>query len=190
MSRLQKKKAQLTVNLLLESACELSLTLEVSELSFKKVSEHAQISQRTMFRYFHTREQFLDAFSEKLHAELDLPDMPNSIESLTNYLSILYVKFDAQPRKVTLLLSSELLPRIISTFARERFEKIKNILHKSYPEVDDIEIMKTAANLRYIISASSWHYYRVHYDFDLNTSIDCAQMMLSQAIAHLRSQTN
>jgi AcrR family transcriptional regulator len=187
MSALQEKKANFTVNLLLDAACELAQILDISELSFKKVAEQAEISPRTMFRYFNTREAFLDALTARLYAGLDLPDIPENVNALADYIALLYQKLDAQPRTVMVLLSADLLPRILNTTARARFEALQQLLHKAYPDTAKMEIVKTAANLRYVMSASSWRYYRMHFDFDLTTSIECAQMLVSQAIAHLES---
>lgn len=187
MSALLEKKATFTVNLLLDAACELTQTLDVSELSFKKVSERAEISQRTMFRYFRTRDAFLDALTARLYGELDLPDIPESVDSLADYIAKMYQKLDAQPRTVMVLLSADLLHRIINTSAKARFEALQQLLTIAYPSVAKSEIIKTAANLRYVMSASSWRYYRMHFNFDLTTSIECAQMLVCQSIAHLDS---
>lgn len=185
MGVLQEKKAELTIKLLLDAACELSETLEISELSFKKVADQAQISQRTMFRYFRTREEFLDALATRLHSELDLPEAPEHVDLLIEFVASFYQKLEAQPRKVMLLLSADLFPRILNTSAKTRFEALQQLLRNAYPNATTDIIMKTAANLRYVISATSWRYYRVHYDFDLATSIECAQMMLSQTLEYM-----
>jgi len=187
MTALQEKKATFTVNLLLDAACELAQTLDISEISFKKVAERAEISPRTMFRYFNNREAFLDALTARLYDELDLPGIPDNVQALSDYITLLYQKLEAQPRKVMVLLSADLLPRVLNTTAKARFEALQQLLHKAYPDTAKTEIMKTAANLRYVMSASSWRYYRMHFDFDLTTSIECAQMLVSQAIVHLES---
>lgn len=187
MSALLEKKATFTENLLLDAACELAQTLDISELSFKKVAERAEISPRTMFRYFSNREAFLDALTARLYAELELPDIPDDVNALSDYMRVLYQKLDAQPRKVMVLLSADLLPRVLNTQAKARFEALQRLLHKTYPGIAKMEIVKTAANLRYVMSASSWRYYRMHFDFDLTTSIECAQLLVTQAIAHLES---
>lgn len=185
MNLLQKKKNELAINLLLDAACELIQTQDVSELSFKKVAKQAQISERTMFRYFRTRDEFLDALAKRLHNELNLPPPPDTIHGITHYLTCLYQKFDAQPRKVMVLLSADLFPRVLNNSSEVRFNVFKQLLITAYPKADQAEVIKTAANLRYLISATSWRYYRINYDFDLTTSTECAQLMVLQAIDYL-----
>lgn len=188
MSALQEKKAAFTVNLLLDAACELAETADISELSFKKVSDRADISQRTMFRYFRTRDAFLDALTMRLYQELDLPDIPEDIEQLSDYIAQLYQKLDAQPLKVKALLSADLLPRVLSSTAKKRLAALEKLLAKSFPDVDAEDIKKTAANLRYVMSASSWRYYRMYFEFDSNMATQCAQLLVTQSILHLKSR--
>jgi AcrR family transcriptional regulator len=188
MTALQEKKAAFTQKLLLDAACELIETIDLSELSFKKVSEQAEISQRTMFRYFTTREAFLDTLTTRLYAELDLPGIPDAVDELPNYIAVLYKKLDAQSRKVNVLLSADLLPRVLSTTAKARLEALKKLLAEAYPNCSKADITKTAANLRYVMSASSWRYYRNYFEFSLNIAIDCTQLLVTQSLEYLEKQ--
>ncbi|MCW8107354.1 TetR/AcrR family transcriptional regulator [Alteromonas ponticola] len=188
MSALLEKKAAFTVNLLIEAACELLEHTDIHELSFKKVAEQADISQRTMFRYFKTRDDFLDALTARLYSDLALPDVPDNVEDLTDYIATLYKKLEAQPRKVMVLLSADLLPRIIKTSAKQRLAALEILLSKSYPDAKASDIKKTAANLRYVMSASSWRYYRMYFEFSPQMATECAQLLVKQAINHLTLQ--
>lgn len=190
MSDLLKKKAAFTVNLLMQAACELVDEMDVADLSFKKVSSRAGMSERTMFRYFTTRDAFLDALTATLYADLQLPDIPDEIDSLPCYIETLYRQLDAHPRKVMVLLSGDLLPRILRTTAKQRLMQLQTRLTEAYPDADTALITMTAANLRYVMSASSWRYYRVHFRFDLATSIRCAQLLVSQSLRFLDEQNN
>ena len=184
MTTLQAKKSTFTKNLILAAATELAEKLDMNDLSFKKVSEHAGISERTMFRYFSTRDDFLDAFATELHGQLQLPSIPSTTEGLSDYVVRLYKSLDTQPRRVHLLLDAQLLPRIVNTTSKMRFEELIALLKQQYPHHDDSVIKRTAANLRYVMSASSWRYYREMFGFDLPESIECANMVVRQALAY------
>jgi len=186
MTSLNTKKADFTKGLLIDAACELAETLEVAELSFKTVSEQAGISQRTMFRHFQTREEFLNALTERLYSQLKLPEFPDDVDGLLEYIAELYQKLDQQPRKVVLLLSADLLPRVLETSAKARLMSLKQLLSRAFPKASKSDIEKTAANLRYVMSASSWRYYRISFGFDLSTSIACVSLVVSQGLDYLR----
>ena len=189
MSSLQEKKANFTKGLMFCAAAELSADLKVNELSFKKIAEHAGISERTMFRYFNSREEFLDAFAAQLHSELKLPTIPSTTGQLEDYVAQLFTHLEAQPETVNLLLDPHLMQRIINTTAKLRFEELKVLLIQDYPQCDETLITQSAANMRYVMSASSWRYYRENFGFDLPTSIQCASLVVSQALAFLDAQS-
>ena len=190
MSSLQTKKSTFTKNLILTAAAELVDTLDMNDLSFKKVSEHAGIAERTMFRYFRSRDEFLDAFAAKLHSNLQLPSMPNVTEGLEEFVEQLFHSFEAQPRLVHLLLDPQLLPHIINTSSKLRLRELIVLLTQHYPQCDNLVITHTAANLRYFMSASTWRYYREMFNFDLSSSIQCVQMVVRQALADLNLPEN
>lgn len=185
MSSLTSKKLEFTKNLIIETACKLTETLEVSELSFKKVAAKAGMSERTMFRYFRTRDDFLDALTARLLSQLQLPDTPTRVDDLSAYASDMFRQIEAQPRQVLVLLSSELLPRVYATSAKTRLEELTALLATTYPKCPQPELIRTAANLRYMLSATSWRHYRTHFNFDLETCIACAQLVVTQSLNHL-----
>ena len=185
MTALQDKKQAFTAKLLLDAACELAQSIDIDELSFKRVSEHAEISQRTMFRHFKTRDSFLDALTARLYAELNLPEVPDNVDELSGYIDLLYDKLDAQPRKVIVLLSADLLPRVISTTAKQRLAALEQLLAKQYTQASENDIKMTAANLRYVMSASSWRYYRVHFGFESAMAKQCAKILVNQSIRYV-----
>jgi AcrR family transcriptional regulator len=185
MSTLADKKLAFTKNLILEAACKLAETSSVSELSFKKVSEKAGMSERTMFRYCNTRDEFLDALTARLLEQLDLPKLPKNVSELDKYLKALYQHIEDHPRNVMVLLSSELLPRVYASSAKKRMQELNLLLNQSYPNRPKALLEQSAANLRYILSAVSWHHYRMHFKFDIKKSIACAKLLVNQTIEHL-----
>jgi AcrR family transcriptional regulator len=185
MTSLPLKKSALTKNQLLQAAIELADSTDVAALSYKKVAEQAGVSERTMFRHFSHRDAFLDALAMVLHQQLALPAIPDSAQDLSAYSRQLYQQLDKQPRKVEVLLSADLLPRILQTSSKDRLEELHSLLQHAYPHCPDDLITKTAANLRYVLSASSWRYYRCYFKFDLTTSIQCADMLVKQSLALL-----
>ncbi|MGS2719598.1 TetR/AcrR family transcriptional regulator [Paraglaciecola aestuariivivens] len=190
MSSLQQKKADFTQQLLLSAATELASQAKISEISFKKVADHAGISERTMFRYFTSREAFLDALADHLHKQLQLPPLPNSVNHLEEYVGQLFNSLEGQPKVLKILFDPLLLSRIINTSAKHRYLELITLLEQHYPKCDKALIKLSAANIRYVMSASSWRYYRENFSFDLNTSIQCAQLIVRQSLDYLNQQAN
>jgi len=185
MDNLQNKKANFTRSLLLDSAVELLQDCAISELSFKQISENAGVSERTMFRYFENKAVLLDELTTKMHAMLDLPRVPGSSEQLSEFLETLYRQFEQNFKLVETLLDSDFYSRVIQTTAIKRHQEIKALLSQGYPNCPEDLITMTAANLRYILSATSWRYYRVIFDFEPSTSVKSANLVLQQSLLAL-----
>jgi len=185
MSNLKDKKANFTRTILLDSAIELLQEHAMSDLSFKQISENAGTSERTMFRYFANRALFLDELTVKLYAQLEVPAIPDSSQQLSGYLEALYDKFEQNHKLVEVLLSSDFYPRILQTRGRTRLQEIKSLLLQDYPNCAQNLVLMTAANLRQIMSATSWWYYRVNFDFDPKTSINSANLLIEQSLSLL-----
>jgi len=184
-SKLRDKKANFTRALLLDSAIELLQEYAISDLSFKQISENAGVSERTMFRYFESRAQFLDELTVKMYALLQVPTIPDDSQQLFVYLEALYRQFEQNPKLVEMLLASDFLSRILQTTAHNRFLEIKALLIRDYPHCPEDLITMTAANLRYIMSATSWRYYRANFGFDPATSIKSASILVQQSLSLL-----
>ena len=187
MTTLKEKKANFTRDLLIDSAIELVQEEDISELSFKSISNHAGVSERTMFRYFENRDAFLNQLTVRMHAQLQLPSLLDSTRELSTYLNALYKHLEKKPRMVEVLLDSVFLRRVLDTTAKDRLEELKALLAQDYPHCPQDLILKTAANIRYIMSASSWRYYRFYFGFDLGTSIHCAEILVKQSLSLLDS---
>lgn len=185
MTSLQERKSEFTKRLLIEAAIELIDENDINDLSFKRIAEQAGISERTMFRQFSSRDAFLDALAISMHNQLSLPSLPDSARDLSEHLRELFHQLDKQPRKVEVLLGADLLPRVLRTSGQQRLEDLKALLKKDYPHVADDVLTKTAANLRFVMNASTWRYYRKYFEFDLTTSIQCADMLVKQSLSLL-----
>ena len=190
MKNLNERHANLTRELVLETAAELVKTNDVSDISFKKIANHAGMSERTLYRHFTTRSKLMDALATKLHDNLKLPPIPDDVDELMLMPATLYKKLDAKPRLVLAMLNSELYQHVFGSKAQDRLLSIKALLMKTYPDCSEQKLKMTAANIRYYLSASSWHYYRYNYEFDLETTIKCAELAIQQAISGLTKYTD
>ena len=61
----------------------------------------------------------------------------------------------------------------------------RNLLDSIASKPPERERRPAAANIRYHIIASTWHYYRFYFGLSLEDSVDCAKMAIMQAIAAL-----
>jgi len=185
LKSLNEKHAEMTRELVLEAVIELIKDHEVDSLSLKKIAEHAGMSERTLYRHFSNRDLLMEALAVKLHQQLDLPSTPPRADELPDMAGTLYRKLDAKPHIVLAILHSELYGQILNSKAKDRWDAVKQLLAERYPETPEKLRDMTAANIRYYLNATTWHYYRYKFQLDLDTCIQCAQLAIEQALKGL-----
>jgi AcrR family transcriptional regulator len=185
LSTLSDRRNDLTRTLILDAAIETLEHASVSELTVRAVAKHANISERTIFRYYASREEFLDAVTMEMRSRLDLPRPPTSIEELKEAARVLYQAFEARPKLIKAALHSEIFDRMRQVQGGERWAAVGQLLDALAPEAGERDRKIATANIRYYLSASTWHYYRFYFGFSLEESIACAETAIRQAIAGL-----
>ncbi len=182
---LTTRHADLTQRLILDSAIELLQGGPVNELSVRAVARQGGMSERTVFRYFATRDDLLDAIAAEMSLRLGAPEPPTSLEELLAYPKAIYGRFEETAALTKAALHSELYHRIRSADAEKRGKAIRDLVDRLAPKRDDRERKLAAANILYHLIASTWHYYRFYFGFSLADSIACANMAIIQALIGL-----
>jgi AcrR family transcriptional regulator len=184
---LTERRNDLTRALIMDSAVAVLENGAVNELTIRAVAKRANMSERTVFRYFASRDAFLDAVADEVRARLNLPPPPESLEELDGAPRALYRAFETQLNLTKAALHSEIFPRMRDTQAQARWTAIRKLIDGSFPACSERRRRIAAANIRYYLAASTWHYYRFHFGFSLRDSIACAETAIRQSIESLRA---
>src|SRR6476646_371081 len=91
---LKDRQTDATQKLILLTAVELLETDGVNATTARAVAKKAGISERTVFRYYGSRDDFLDAVAEEAAAKMHTPHPPDNIKELADYVSSLYRRFE------------------------------------------------------------------------------------------------
>jgi AcrR family transcriptional regulator len=183
---LADRQSDLTRQLILQAALERLEHASLGELTVRAVAKHANISERTVFRYFATRDEFLDGVADEVRAKLDLPSAPRSVEEVLAAPRALYTRFEAMRELTKAALHTDLFDRMRQTQAQERWKAVRKVIDALAPKKSERERKIAAANIRYYLAASTWFYYRFYFCFSLEDSIACAETAIRQAIDGLR----
>jgi AcrR family transcriptional regulator len=185
VATLSHRHNDLTRQLILNAALQALRRATVTELTVRAVAKEANISERTVFRYFPSRDDFLDAVAERVRSELALPAPPACLDDLLGAPRALYGCFEANTSLTKAALHSELFPRLRDTQARLRWTAVRKVIDALAPRRPERERKLAAANIRYYLAATSWHYYRFYFGFSLEDTIACAEIAIRQAIEGL-----
>lgn len=179
---LSQRHSDLTQELILAAAIDLLEHSSVAELTVRDVAQRANISARTVFRYFPTRDEFLDAIAAEVIRHLNLPPHPTTIEELLNLPDALYRTFEAKTSLTKAALHSELFDRIRSAPAQQRWIAVGKLLDQHAAKASPRERKLAVANIRFFLSATAWHYYRFYFGFSLSDTIAAAGAAIRQTL--------
>jgi AcrR family transcriptional regulator len=182
---LSDRRNELTRKLILDAAIEALESAPVSELTMRLVAKRAAMSERTVFRYFATREAFLDAVADEVVARLGSPPPPRSLEELMAYPRALYERFEATARLVRASLHSSLVNRIRERQGKSRWIAVRKLVDRIAPHSSDHARKIASANIRFYLAGSAWDYYRFTFGFGLEDTIACAETAIRSAIESL-----
>jgi AcrR family transcriptional regulator len=182
---LAARQSDFTQRLIIDAAISLLEAAPVKELSIRAAAKKAGVSERTVFRYFQTRDDFLDAVAAEMGARLKAPAEPASIEDLLAYPRMIFSRFEDTAMLTKAALHSELYDRMRKADTEKRAAAVRALIDKAArgrPE----EMRKLAsANIRYYLIATTWHYYRYYFSLDFEEAVLCAQMSIAQTLKGL-----
>lgn len=188
ITSLVDRQSDLTRRLILQAAAERLERAPVGELTVRAVAKHANISERTVFRYFATRDEFLDAVADEVRARLDLPPAPRSVEEVLAAPRALYARFEAMRELTKAALHTDLFHRMRQAQAQERWKAVRKVVDQIAPRRSERERRIAAANIRYYLAATAWHYHRFYFGFSLEDSIACAETAIRQSLDGIRAK--
>ena len=182
---LASKHADLTQTLILDAAIDLLETGSVTELSVRAVARRAEISERTVFRYFASRDELLDAIAAEISRRLGAPPNPTTVEELIAYPKARFARFEATATLTQAALHSELYHRVRTRDALDRGVAIRALIDAAAPHRPARERQLAATNIHYHVVASTWRYYRFNFGLSLEDATECARMAIVQALEGL-----
>lgn len=179
---LKDRQLALTRELILDAAIDLLEHGAVQELTMRSVSRRANLAERTIFRHFASRDDLLDALAAEVSTRLELPALPASAGELPAVPRALYRAFEARANLTRAALHSELFDRIRQTTASARWRAVQALVDAHAPHRSERDRRLAAANIRFLLAATSWHYYRFYFGFSLTDSIAAAELLIRQTV--------
>lgn len=182
---LNDRHTDATQKLILSTAVELLERSGVTDLTVRAVAREAGMSERTVFRYFPSRDEFLDAVAVEATRRMHTPPPPMSIKELLEYPAPLYRRFEENAALVESVLHTEIFGRIRETVAQERWYAVAELIDAHSKGRSKKERKLASTNVSYYLSASTWHYYRSRFGLTLDDTIAAAKAAIRIILADL-----
>src|SRR5436305_11723400 len=125
---LRDEQAALARERILRGVAELLERDEADELTVQQVAEVSDVSLRTVYRYFPTREELLAEAGRWIGGELLQQGYPSSLDDVADSFERACLEFDDHPGLVRAMALSEVGREARSSRRRERLAAIRTLL--------------------------------------------------------------
>jgi len=123
---------------------------ELQELTVPAVAEASGVSLRTIYRYYPTREELVEAAGRWIGDELLQHPYPRDLDEVADLFQVGCREFDERPGLVRSMALSQLGQRVRSYRHRERLEAIRRALHEELEGINEQELRRAEAVLGYL----------------------------------------
>ena len=179
---LRDRHSDVTRDLILTTAVGLLGESGVTELTVRAVARAAAISERTIFRYFSGRDEFLDAVADATGKLLNVPTPPSSLEEICVFPEQLYRSFEENAELTRAVLHTDIYHRVRRSSGEARWKVVSGLIEKNARSRSKEEKKIAATNINYFLSATTWHYYRTHFGLTSEETIACAKAAIRQTL--------
>lgn len=187
---LKERHSAATRELILNTAIGLLKDSGVSDLTVRAVAATAGMSERTVFRYFANRDEFLDAVAQRVIEEMDTPAPPASIDELLSLPDRLYRSFEKNRELVTAVLHTDIFNRVRAGVARGRWTTVRDLIDTYAPTRSEEQRRRASTNINYYLSATTWNYYRHSFELSARETIACAESAIRLMLEDLKVKKN
>lgn len=179
---LKDRQSDATRELILSTAVDLLEKSGVTELTVRAVARAAGMSERTIFRYYATRDEFLDAVAATTARRMSVPMPPASIEELLDFPALLYHSFEDSSGLVAAVLHTDIYPRVRKTSGEARWQVVEKLIDACARGKSKKQRKIAATNINYFLSATTWHYYRTNFGLKPEDTVACAKTAIKLII--------
>jgi AcrR family transcriptional regulator len=147
---LREQHAEATRERILSAVADLLERGEADELTMPGVAEASGISLRTVYRYYPTREELLEAAGRWIGDELLEHPYPQTLDEVGELFRVGCRDFDAHPGLVRALALSQLGQSVRGYRRRERLQAISRALRRELGDLSEQELRRAEAVLAYL----------------------------------------
>ena len=147
---LREQHAAATRERILGAVADLIERGEAEDLTMPGVAEASGVSLRTVYRYYPTREDLLEAAGRWIGDELLRHPYPRDLDEVADIFQVGCRDFDERPGLVRALAFSQLGQRVRGYRRRERLEAIQQALRAELGRLNEKKLRHAAAVLSYL----------------------------------------
>jgi AcrR family transcriptional regulator len=172
---------------IVEAAVDLFIERQSEGFSVQEVADRAGLTHRTVYRYFPSRQELLNATAERLAPALmderfgEVSTVEEWIDALGPHFAHTEANFELVRRVVAALFTSEDL-RLFGQDLRERDSHRWEVFRRQFAHLPDGDARRTFATLRHLTSSTSYVLYRLRFGLSPAEASEAIQNAASQIV--------
>ena len=153
----QRQKAS-TIKLIFDAVGRCLRDTSLAELSFSLIAREAGIGERTVYRYFPTRDALFEAFWESYIQAILAPLSLVSLDarSLLNAAQQIFPKLDEHADITRSLVTSPQGRAIVQTANKRRVARFKPAVREAVGDLPEAELIRLCACVQTLLSPGTW----------------------------------
>jgi AcrR family transcriptional regulator len=168
VSKLRERQKEQTARLILDTVARILADAELSAATIAEIARVAEVTERTIYRHFATREDLLRAFWKRElerigGVSVTTPDTP---EALCASIRRLFASLDANEGIVRAVLSTAEGRELRRPTNKARLQHMVSFLEIHAPKLDPEQRLSVAAGIVMVSSVPSWMFMRDNYEMD------------------------
>lgn len=187
---LRDQQTEFTRRLLMEAAQQVILDHSVEEFSIQKVAEQAGVSHRTVYRYFSSRRDLLDAVTDWIEDNVaaDTGYPPTCPEEIGEIVHKVYAQFDryAPYYRASVLLANH-GEQIQPHQDKVRSAQLREALAEVLDPLDPAQAEEAYVVIRLLVSAQAWLAMRDRFGLDEGEAGDAVHWAIDALVHALRT---
>lgn len=159
---------------------------DVDDVAMEELAREAGVSRRTLYRYFPSRADLLEAAGEWIRAEvLQLPIEVGPEGIAANFRGAT-VRLQRHPRLARALLRTQTGRAVRGSYREERIAAIRRAVAVEAPDASGPELERAAAVLAYLCSSNAWATIQDESALDAASAREAVEWAIETLLARLR----
>jgi len=186
---LRDRQKSATEELILEAAKRCLKDDLLADLSFAKVAAEAGIAERTIYRYFPTKEALLEAFWRAHQATIKQGPYPDTAAKLIAAGPRVFPEFDKQAEWFRGSLLSQQGRAVAMHFNNERTAAIRSAVRDGVGDMPEPELTRLCAVVQTLYSAAAWLQMREFWELSGEESGKAVSEAIAVLLSNARKRT-
>lgn len=157
------------------------------EPTMRAIAAEAGVAERTIYRYFESRDAFELALRQHLRGRGGVPLCETAAE-LDGYARSLFETFEANRSFIVAMLTAPWAARPLRGSRRENLSAMRALIDAAYPAAPDGARAAASSTLRALLSGAGWNYLRSGCGLDNESVIAHAQWAVRAVLRSLASR--